>query len=170
MLKIGKMKKFNSSYSKTMMLTTCLLLIVLLFAIYIIIDQMTDLPVNSFNFVGVSAALCFVLITLLYSFISQIEYVCLTDENVIIKKMLGKITISRCDILKVRHKKSLMSDVRLWGISGLFGHIGLFWNMSTGKYCAFVKDGNSMLEITTKRKCYVVSCDDYTQVLDLLNN
>lgn len=63
-----------------------------------------------------------------------------------------------------------MSDVRLWGISGLFGHIGLFWNSNIGKYYAFVKDGNSMLEIKTRRKCYVISCDDYTQVVSLLQN
>lgn len=162
------MRKFKSSYSRCMLMATCLLLLVLLFAIYIVVNQLVKLPIGSLSFIGTGAVLCFILITLLYSFVSQIEYVCLAEESVIIKKMLGEITISRSDIVQVRYKKSIMSDVRLWGISGLFGHIGLFWNSNIGKYYAFVKDGNSMLEIKTRRKCYVISCDDYTQVVSLL--
>ena len=164
------MRKFKSPYSKPTLLATCFLLIVLSFAIYIIISQMAKIPINSLNFIGVSAVLCFILLTLLYSFLSQIRYVYLTKENLIIKKMFGSIIIPRCRILQVQHKKSLMSDIRLWGISGLFGHIGLFWNKGIGKYSVFVKDGNSMLEIKTEEKCYVISCDDYAQVLKLLND
>ena len=164
------MRRFKSSYSKPMLLATCFLLIILSFAIYIIINQMAKFPIDSFNFIGVGIALCFILATLLYSFLSQIRYVCLTKENLIIKKMLGKVIIPRCNILQVQHKKSLMFDVRLWGISGLFGHIGVFWNKSIGKYTAFVKDGSSMLEIKTEGKCYVVSCDDYVQMIKLLND
>lgn len=164
------MKKFKSSYSKCMLMATCLLLIVLLFAICIVANQLIRLPIDSLGFIGASAVLCFILITLLYAFFSQIEYVYLTEESVIIKKKFGEIIIHRFDIVQVQYKKSLMSDVRLWGISGLFGHIGLFWNSKIGKYSAFVKDGNSMLEIKTKEKCYVISCDDYTQLINLLQN
>jgi len=107
---------------------------------------------------------------LLYSFGSQIKYISLKEDSVIIKKMFGQVVINRRDILQIHHKKSITSDVRLWGISGLFGHIGLFWSKNTGRYSAFVKDGNSMIEIKTKGKCYVVSCDDYDQVLHLLKD
>lgn len=70
------MRRFKSSYSKSMLLATCFLLIILLFAICIIINQMAKLPIDSLNFVGVGVALCFILVTLLYSFFSQIRYVC----------------------------------------------------------------------------------------------
>lgn len=162
------MEKFKSSYSKPMLLATCFLFVVVLFTICIVVNQLVKLPVGSSSFIGISIVLCFMLATLLYSFFSQIKYVCLTRENVIIKKMVGKIVIPRCDIVQVQHKKSLGADIRLWGISGLFGHIGWFWSKGVGRYLAFVKDGNSMLEIKTERKCYVVSCDDYEEVIKLL--
>lgn len=127
------------------------------------------LPINSPNFIAIGAALCLVVLTLLYAIIFQIQYIGLTEEYLIIKKMVGKVTIPRCDILQIQYKKSLMFDLRLWGISGLFGHLGWFWNRNTGKYFAFVKDGNSMLEIKTKGKCYVISCNDYGLLLSLLN-
>lgn len=40
-----------------------------------------------------------------------------------------------------------MRDIRLWGISGYFGHIGLFRSGDSGNYKAFVKNGNEMVEI-----------------------
>lgn len=163
------MKKFKSSYSKGMLLSTYLLLAVLIFAVYIAISQLFHFPVGSLNFIGIGAALCFVLGTILYAFASQITYVCLTDEEVIIKKRMGQVVIPRQDIVQIRHKKTLGSDLRVWGISGLFGHLGYFWNKDTGRYMAYVKDGDSLLEIKTKGKCYVVSCDDYNQVLQALS-
>lgn len=162
------MKKFKSSYSKGMLLSTCLLLVILAFAVYVAMDQLVNLPMGSLNFMGIAIVLCFVLGTILYAFASQIMYVCLTDKEVIIKKRIGQIVIPRNDIVEVSHKRTLGADLRVWGISGLFGHLGYFWNKDTGRYLAYVKDGNSLLEIKTKGKCYVVSCDDYNQVLNAL--
>ncbi len=165
-----KMEKFKSSYSKSMLLATWFILIVLLFAAGVIISQLNKVSVGSLNFVGFVAVLCLVLGSMVYAFMSQITYLCLTEDSLIIKKKFGQITIPRKDILEVKYKKSINQDIRAWGISGLFGHIGWFWNKATGRYFALVKDGDSMLEIKTTGKCYVVSCDDYKEVLKLLGN
>lgn len=164
------MEKFKSSYSKPMLLATLFLLIVLLFAMGVIMGQLNKVPAGSLSFVGLIAVVCFGLGSMVYAFMSQITYLCLTEDSLIIKKKFGQIIIPRKDILEVEYKKSINQDIRAWGISGLFGHIGWFWNKATGRYFALVKDGDSMLEIKTTGKCYVVSCDDYKKVLKLLEN
>ena len=63
----------------------------------------------------------------------------------------------------------MAADLRVCGISGLFGHIGYFRHRTRGIYRAYVKDGDSMIEISTHSKIYVVSCDDCMQVVDLLS-
>lgn len=163
------MKRFKSSYSKCMALSTCLLLALLAFAICTIVDNLLTMPIGSFSFILALMVLCFILASLFYAFLSQIRYVCLTEDSVVIKKMFGRIFISRADILRVCYKKSLLYDVRLCGISGLFGHIGLFRNSKSGRYYACVNNGSAMLEIKTIDKCYVISCDDYMQVLNILS-
>lgn len=64
-----------------------------------------------------------------------------------------------------------MYDIRLWGISGLFGHIGWFWSLGSGKYFALVKNGDNMFVIETyDNKRYVVSCDNPSKAMERLNS
>lgn len=163
------MKKFKSSFSSGMLLSTYIVTILLLYAIYVIALRIPVSSVGSWQFWMAVAALCIIIAAMFHGFVSQIEYVGLTENSVVIQKRVGKITIPFNDIRQVRYKKSLVRDIRLWGISGYFGHIGLFRSGDTGNYKAFVKNGNAMIEIKTVNQTYVVSCDGYEQLLEILN-
>lgn len=103
-----------------------------------------------------------------YAYVSQIKGIKVASGHLIIKKKIGEITIKTDDIRYIRHKKDILWDIRLWGISGLFGHFGWFWNQRSGSYFAIANNGNNLIEIKTSNKCYVVSCDRYEEVLKLL--
>lgn len=104
----------------------------------------------------------------LYAVAAQIMGLHVTENAVIIKKMAGRIVIPRNDIVSVCRKHHMMADIRLWGISGLFGHIGLFSNYASGKYHAYAKDGNNLIAIETTKRRYVVSCDNADEVVRIL--
>jgi hypothetical protein len=87
-------------------------------------------------------------------------YIGVTNSEVIIKKRLGSIKVPISNILDIREKKHLFTDIRIFGISGLFGHIGLFWNKRIGKFTVYATNGNSLVEIRTKEQTYVISCDN----------
>lgn len=163
------MKKFKSSFSSGMLLSTCIVTVVLLYAIYVIALRIPVSSVGSWQFWMAVAALCIIIAAIFHGFVSQIEYVGLTENSLVIQKKVGKITLPFSDIRQVRYKKSLMRDIRLWGISGYFGHIGLFRSGDSGNYKAFVKNGNEMVEIKTDNQTYVVSCDDCGQLLEVLS-
>lgn len=162
------MKKFKSSYSTGMVVATILLMLLMVYGIYRLAIQMQKYPMDSWQFIVALIAASIIIVSVVYAFVSQIEYVGLTENDLIIQKKVGKIVLPLNNVVRIRHKKSIIMDIRLWGISGLFGHIGLFRNGDVGNYIAFVKDGNSMLEIKTTTKTYVVSCDKYNEVLEIL--
>lgn len=163
------MKHFQSHFSTAMFVSTILVCLLFVYALYVMVIQMLQFPYTSFYFWGICLVLCFVVCTMLYAFTQQIKGVSITETDLIIEKMCGNIIIPLQDIQEVAPKQNLAYDIRLWGISGLFGHIGWFWNKRTGRFFALVKDGNAMFSIKTKaNKCYVISCQNHLQAMNLL--
>ena len=92
----------------------------------------------------------------------------MSADKVVIRKVYGAITIPRKEILYARHRKTLTRAIKSWGVYGLFGLTGEFWEDKTGQFTVAVKDTQSLIEIKTSNQCYVVSCDRYEEVLKLL--
>lgn len=114
------------------------------------------------------ACICLVIVAFIYSYFNQIKQVEVTADKVVIRKVYGAITIPRKEILYARHRKTLTRAIKSWGVYGLFGLTGEFWEDKTGQFTVAVKDTQSLIEIKTSNKCYVVSCDRYEEVLKLL--
>ena len=164
------MKHFKSTFSNAMLVSTILVCHLLVYALYTMVVQMPQYSYTSITFWGISLAFCLVVGTMIYAFAQQLKTVTITDTEIIMQKMFGNIIIPINEVQEVCPKQHIASDIRVCGISGLFGHIGWFSNKQTGRYFALVKDGDAMLTIrTNKNKCYVISCQDHLQAMDLLN-
>lgn len=159
------MKTFKSTFSTGMLISTSIISSLLAFGVYTIVVRLRESSMDpTLSLVAISVLLLTV-ISVTYSYLSQIDCIILTDKELIIKKVVGQITISRTNIKRITHKTTLMRDFRIFGASGFFGHRGLFWNKASGKYHAYVKNETCMIEIKTTHKTYVVSCDDYQALL-----
>ncbi len=162
------MKEFKSTYSKGMLWTTILFVTLIGYFIVRFTYKMLLIPVQSYSFWVYAFVLIALVAALLHAFLFQIISVSITEKEIVVKKMYGHIIILRSEILEVRHKKSILRDIRVWGIGGLFGQIGLFWNSDVGRYWAYVNNGQNMIEIKTTKNCYVISCDNYDEAMELL--
>ena len=160
---------FKSSYSKGMLLATSVLSVVIVVALVLMGLQLANASAGSMAFMVYVAAFVLVFAAAVYAFVSQIDSVCLTSSDIIINKKVGRIVIPKKNIVHMAHKPSMSGDIRLCGVGGLFGRTGLFWSKGLGRYEAYVKDGNSLIEIKTTGKTYVVSCDNYQQLLSSVN-
>lgn len=158
------MKKFKCSFSRAMLISTISVLLLFVIAIFVGVRKTVAMPTDSLQFVVYILVLASIGIAIVTAYALQIDYIGLTDEEVIIKRYMGSTVIKRKDIIEVR-KKNNTQDIRLWGISGLFGHIGFFRSSELGRYVAYAKDGNTLLSIKTKVRTYVVSCDEYETLL-----
>lgn len=156
------MRTFKSTYSTVMLVATGVLIAIIAYGTYSIINLINhkEITLDSTELLILYFALLLIVATTGYSYLSQMNYIVLTDKELIIKKMFGQVTILRDDIIHAAHKPNIRTDIRLYGASGFFGYRGLFWNRNSGKYHAYVKNGNCMVEIKTNRKTYVISCDE----------
>ncbi len=161
-------KRYRSSFSTGILRSTIALSAVLLLAACFIFYQLLNTSIGSVLWWSLLLPFAFIVFSLLYAFASQITGLYITDDTVVIKKMLGQITIRRDEIKQVQAKHNMLHDIRLWGISGLFGHIGLFGNRASGRYHAYIKNSKTLVFIETSGKNYVVSCDDATEVIENL--
>ena len=150
-------------------LTTVFLVAVIVIAMCRIFLKLEELPPFSLNFILLGILFFVLPVVLFYLYISQLISLEVDDEVVVIKRKKGSIVVPRDEILRVEPKKGFMSDMSLWGMNGLFGYIGWYYNNYLGKFYAVANNGNKMLAITTRERCYVVSCDDQQQFIGLFN-
>ena len=161
----------KSSFSKRMLLSTTVFCVMFGFALAYMFLQLTNEKQTSSVRVIIFLAFVLVCCSIVHAFCSQIKNVQIDNEYLVVKKMCGKLVIPISEISEVGRKKKLMYDIRLFGIGGLFGYIGLFRGNDIGRYCAYVNNGNNAFYIKkSDGKCYVVSCNQVDQVLSLLNN
>lgn len=94
----------------------------------------------------------------------------ITDDSLIIKRVLGKKTITKADIKRVsRVDGEKISLVRVCGVGGFFGYTGWFYNKTLGKVFLYVGDFKRTVLLTThSAKTYMLSCDNPEAVVDEL--
>lgn len=94
----------------------------------------------------------------------------LTDNALVIHRYAGKKTICFGQIASVEpYSKKGISDIRLFGIGGVLGYTGTFYNRRLGNYISYVGNYNETFLITLKSgKKYLVSCQNHLNVISAL--
>lgn len=159
---------FRSPYSKFVLATTVIIMVLMHGAFMACMGGMVRSDFGSgafFTNLLIFAACVFVV---LYAFCIQIRKVTLNDATLIIHRQIGKVRIPLNTITKVETKDEIGFDLRLWGISFFFGHYGLFYNRTLGKYRAYVKNSDQMLVVHTSNRIHVFSCERRDELLTLL--
>ncbi len=94
----------------------------------------------------------------------------LTENFLVVHKLIGKVVIPLDIIDEARVYQTTMADVRVFGCGGFFGHTGLFKNKDIGKYTAYVgRYADTFLVVTSFGKKYVLSCENKEKIVDALN-
>ena len=160
---------FRSPYSKFILVTTIIGMVLMHGAFMACMGGMFRNGFGSgrfFTYLLIFAACVFVV---LYAFCIQIRKVTVDDAALVIHRQIGKVRIPLNSITKVETKDEIGLDLRLWGISFFFGHYGLFYNRSLGRYRAYVKNGDQMVVVHTPNRVHVFSCERRDELIAMLN-
>lgn len=86
----------------------------------------------------------------------------ITDENIIIHRWAGNIMIPKTTIEGVRalNKEELKWVWRTFGVGGIFGYFGKFFNNVLGDMTWYVTREDTVVLITTKRHMKIVISPD----------
>lgn len=140
------------------------------------INQLYDIVIahQGNPIVKTGSTLLAISILVLCYFISPSKYI-LTEKYLIIKRPIGSINIGLSDIKSVRKidRKSLKGTIRLFGIGGVFGYTGAFYNSRLGKFTSYSTQYRNLFFIITSRKNVLISPNDvdlYAELLERCKN
>lgn len=107
-----------------------------------------------------SCILCLIFFTLIFTVVYQPRKLILSETHIIMKRIVGRVCISYSDIADISlYNRENVVEIRTFGIGGLGGYIGKFYNSKVGFYTAYVGDYSQAFLIKTNNgEKYVMSC------------
>lgn len=97
----------------------------------------------------------------------------LTSDKLVIRCLIHRVYIplSNIAVIETAQKYKDFTDIRVFGIGGLWGYTGLFRNKGVGKYIAYMGNPQQAFYIRLKSgRNYLVSCDNYLIFLAKLSS
>jgi hypothetical protein len=154
----------KTQWSKTVWTITVVATAVISYAEYTVISGLY----KSFDRLWLFVAVALPAI-MIYFAISSPLYVESGYKAVILKKIVGSISIDFQNISEVKPFDTGLMDLRLFGSGGYFGYVGSFRNSKIGNYRSFVGDYSQAFIIQTKDdKKFVFSCEDRDEVIGVI--
>jgi hypothetical protein len=100
------------------------------------------------------------------------QYYTLTNSELIIKRFLKPVHIPLAEIKTVsaipEAKKMANGSIRTFGVGGLFGYFGKFWNKESGKMTWYVTNFKNVIAIETKAGTTILISPDNPEMLRVL--
>lgn len=130
--------------------------------VLLVLASLTLMTINSsYGVIGGTILNVLIIGTVIYFYATALEKIMLEKDNLILKKKVGKITISKIDIISV-NKLEYSNLTMTCGSKGFFGFIGSTMDDSV----SLVKDRKNMLRIVTKDKKYIVSAEKRGELIN----
>ena len=93
----------------------------------------------------------------------------ITNTKIIVKRMVSDVSLNLSDVKEIKQFKnvSFMFSFRLFGVGGLFGYFGKFWDKEYGTMTYYAtKNGNAIMIITNENKKIVITPDECDAFLE----
>jgi hypothetical protein len=118
-------------------------------------------PIKSLLLIGLLIGIC--LFCVLFR---PLNYI-LTSEKLVIHRLFSDITIKRQDILTAREisNNDMGLTIRTFGVGGLFGYFGKFFNSKIGRLTMYGTRRNNTVLIETDNKKIILTPDDPIEFL-----
>lgn len=94
----------------------------------------------------------------------------INNENIILKKLSGKLIIPIKEITTIERRSNFGFDSKKFGSGGFFGFNGFFVNDAIGKYTGYVTNQNNIFWVITENKKYTFNCDEPDKFISLIKS
>lgn len=157
-------KIFKIRWGLSVKIITIVSLILIVYAIYAIVNNFSN-----DNF-WISFIVLFIILSVcIYCLLEIPLSIRLNESEIILKKLIGQLVIRIDSISHIEPYKPDKSDIRVFGIGGVGGYIGVFMNAGIGKYRAYIGNtSQAFLIITELGKKYVLSCENRDLVISII--
>ena len=150
-------KTFKVRWGVSVKIFTAIILIALLSSMIVVIRNFLshDYSSNSLIIFLVLLLIC------VFSLWESPRLIKINENEILLQKIIGQLVIHIDSIVYIEPYKPDKTDIRLFGIGGIGGFSGIFYNFNLGKYRAYIGDtSQAFLIVTEQRKKYVLSCEN----------
>jgi ABC-type glucose/galactose transport system permease subunit len=159
--------KFNILWSTAVKVITIISYAIILSPLFFLLG-ISIMPITLVIFL-IFLSLVPLLSGFIYAYFNAPKFLELTESQLIVHKRKGRKNISYDQISETRIYKPDKSDIRTFGVGGLFGFFGDYKNAVIGNYQAFVGDFNQAFLIKTKDgKNDVISCENREAAMEII--
>ena len=104
-------------------------------------------------------------------FILKPSHYILEEDTIIIHRMFNDVKILRSDILKVElvPTEKLKWSIRTFGVGGLFGYFGKFYNKNIGSMTWYATQRENFVLIKTSKKNIIITPDEAEDFVESYN-
>ncbi len=139
------------------------------FAVVIVVilwQSKENIDVSQFVIIGVLLFSCFISYGL-----SPRDY-SITNENLIVNRLFSnkEIKLSNIQKIQVLNNNEIKWAIRIFGVGGLFGYFGKFWNSSFGSMTWYSTKRNNAVLIETSTKKIVITPDEQDKFISELKS
>jgi hypothetical protein len=155
-------KEYAASLSKMNKAITLASLLLFGGLTYLALDKIIHAQNDTDKFLA-SLVLAGLFLILLISYLFSPRKYSIWQGELVIHRLIGNVRIPLIDITEVQKidKRALSGSIRTFGVGGLFGNFGKYYNRKFGRMTFYVTQNKNLLLIITKKgKKIVLSPDD----------
>lgn len=152
---------YKASLDLTSKLITSAIIGIVLWLLYRIIIHTQDEAID--NMVGLIVVFFSLCVVLVFSYLCHPRSYTVTEYSVIIQRIIKplELKINQINDLKEISRSDLSGTIRTFGVGGLFGYFGKFYNRKYGTMNWYVTQNKNRVLIELKNgKKYIISPDD----------
>ena len=147
------MKSFSPCpWSKALVITTIITAVILLGAIISLSVLCASGTFAKEASIGVLVVLGILIVALLASVAFAPRAVSADDEAIIVHRVIGRVVIKRADIEEIKPFPADQLTLRICGIGGFMGYVGLFRNAEIGLFTSYITDFSKSVVIYRRSK------------------
>lgn len=150
--------EFKASLDKFTKITTLLVSFLLLSAIVL-----QFLAFKNYNFWIPIIATTFILVGFIITILYKPNSYIIKSEGVFIHRFINKVLINKADIISIEEieKETIKGTIRTFGVGGLFGYFGKFYNNKIGAMTWYAtRRSNYVLIKTSANKKIILTPDN----------
>lgn len=162
------MTREKVSLSQTVRLITWILIpVIVIFGLLLPIRDFMHTPHSTMQAM-LGCVILLVFLTLCVIFFYAPKEISLTEDRLILTKGASRLTLRYADIQDVRmYDPRSTGNIRVFGIGGIFGYVGRYYNRDIGYYTSYVGDYSQAFLLETRtRKKYLLSCDRAARMVE----
>lgn len=162
--------EYKASFDKTTKVITTLLFLVVTIALLIAISIHSSSN-NTTNPIGFLTGFIVFLLLFTGCYLFSIKEYVVNDDDLIISRLIGNVTIHLSEIEEVRPiaKGELRWTIRTFGVGGLFGYYGKFYNRKLGSMTWYTTQLRNRLYIKTRSGNKIIISPDDTSIINKLS-